>query len=435
MLPAFVFASTPEEERAKLEQELRDLESLISEYEKDITKTEKEKKTLQNELSVLRTKINKLAAQINQSNVMIKDLNYQIGDTEESITQTSLRIEESKRNLAGILQSIYEQDQRSLLEILLAEEEMSDFFDNVAALEALNAKNREVLAEIKNLKNSLESQKTALDQEKGELERVVKLTAVQKQQSEATQKEKNTYLKMTEAEYQAKLKEKQEAEKRAAEIRTRIFELIGIPEAPTFGEALEIAKYVERITGVRAAFLLAILTQESNIGKNVGQCYLKDSKTGAGVVIKSGNSISKVMSPTRDVPVFLTIAAELERDPYGTPVSCPMSYGWGGAMGPAQFIPATWKVYREEVKGVTGRPADPWLITDAFLAAGFYLADYGAANQTYNGEFNAALSYFAGPNWKSSSYASVYKRDYGNPVMAITKNYEADIAELAKADK
>ncbi|GAH47901.1 unnamed protein product, partial [marine sediment metagenome] len=57
----------------------------------------------------------------------------------------------------------------------------------------------------------------------------------------------------------------------AAEIRARIFELIGVPKAPTFGEALDIAKYVEGITGARPAFLLAILQQESAIGKNVGQ--------------------------------------------------------------------------------------------------------------------------------------------------------------------
>lgn len=428
-----VFAQTPQEEREKLEEELKQLEEQIAEYEKDITKTEKEKKSLQNEIYILKTKIQKINTQISQSNVMIKDLGFQIQDTESSISQTSFKIDDSKQKLANILQLIYEKDQKSLLEVLLSEKELSDFFDDLTALETLNSRSSEILNDIKALKTSLEGQKVSLDREKSELENVVKVQTLQKQESEKAQQETNYYLKLTEAEYQQHLKNKQEAEKKAAEIRARIFELVGVPEAPTFGEALEMAKYVETITGVRPAFLLAVLTQESNIGKNVGQCYLKNSSTGAGTVIYSGKDVSKVMSPTRDVPYFLQITRELGRDPYATPVSCPMSYGWGGAMGPAQFIPSTWMIYRDEVRAVTGRAPDPWSIKDAFLASALYLADYGAAKQDYNSEFNAALSYFAGPGWYNSSYKNVYKRDYGYPVMNIATGYEADIAEIAKA--
>ncbi|MFH1714116.1 MAG: lytic murein transglycosylase [Candidatus Nealsonbacteria bacterium] len=424
---------SPTAEREQLEEELKLLEEEILRYEQDISKTEGEKKSLQNEIYVLRQKVSMLNAQISQSNVVIKDLGLQIEDTEGSILNTGLKIDDSKLKLANILQSIYEKDQKSLLEILLTEAEISDFFEDLTALEALNSRSRDILNEIKALKVSLEDQKISLDGEKGELEKVVKLKTYQKQESQSTQKEKDYYLKLTEAEYQKQLETKKAAEQKAAEIRSRIFELVGIPEAPTFGEALEMAKYVESITGIRPAFLLAVLTQESNIGKNVGQCYLKDSKTGSGVVAHNGKTVQKVMSPSRDVPVFLEITQALGRDPYSTPVSCPMSYGWGGAMGPAQFIPSTWKIYRDEVKQITGRPADPWFIKDAFLASALYLTDYGAAKQDYNNEFNAALSYFAGPSWAKSSYKNVYKRDYGYPVMNIAERYQKDIEALEEA--
>ena len=432
ILPGFsvLSATTTQQEREQLEVELSQLEELISQYEKDISKTESEKKTLQNEIYILKQKIKMLNTQISQSNAMIKDLGYQIEDTESSIEQTSLKIDDSKLKLSNILQQIYEKDRKSLLEIFLGEAEISDFFEDLTALEALDTKSKELLREIKDLKVSLEGQKISLDDEKGELETLVKSKTYQKQQSETVQKEKDSYLELTEAEYQKQLETKKAAEAKAAQIRARIFELIGIPEAPTFGEALEIAKYVESITGIRPAFLLAVLTQESNIGKNVGQCYIKNTTTGSGVVISTGKSISNVMSPNRDVPAFLEITTALGRDPYYTPVSCPMSYGWGGAMGPAQFIPSTWKLYRDRVKKITGRTADPWFIKDAFLAAALYLTDYGAAKKDYNSEFNAALSYFAGPSWSKSSYKSVYKRDYGYPVMKIAEGYEADIAEL-----
>lgn len=430
IIPVFSFAQTPEEEKAALEQELAELEEQIAQYEQDISKTVNEKKTLQNEIYILKQTIKKLNAQISQSNILITGLEKQIAETEESINQTSLKIDDSKVQLAGILRSINEQDQRSMLEVMLMEDNLSGFFEDLAALDTLNSKNSELLTNIKSLKVSLEDQKATLDGEKDDLEKVVAIKTLQKQQSLGAQTTKDQYLKITEAEYQQQLKEKGEVEQKAAQIRARIFELAGDTLAPTFGEALEIAKYVESVTGVRPAFLLAVMTQESNLGKNVGQCYVRNTKTGSGIVIKTGASISKVMSPTRDVSPFLSITEELGKDPYNTPVSCPMSYGWGGAMGPAQFIPATWQNYRGRLETALGRAANPWAIKDSFLAAGLYLSDYGAASQTYNGEFNAALSYFAGPGWAKSSYASVYKRDYGYPIMSITSQYAKDIAKL-----
>ena len=258
---------------------------------------------------------------------------------------------------------------------------------------------------------------------------MVKIQTLQREESARIKKTQEYYLGLTEKEYQKQKKEKEEVEKIAAEIRARIFELIGVPKAPTFGEAYEIAKYVERVTGVRPAFLLAVLTQESNIGKNVGQCYLKNPSTGEGVVISSGKKVSRVMKPMGlpgrkgDVEDFLKITKELGRDPYNTPVSCPMSFGWGGAMGPAQFIPSTWMIYRDKLKEITGRPADPWNIKDAFLAAALYLADYGAAKKTYNAEWRAAMIYFSGSTNPRYSF-------YGNSVMKIAAGYEADIKAI-----
>ncbi|MFA5355703.1 MAG: lytic murein transglycosylase [Candidatus Paceibacterota bacterium] len=430
LFPVFSVAQTAEDEKNALEAELAELEEQIAQYEQDISKTASEKKTLQNEIYVLKKTISKLNAQISQSNIMIESLENQIGETEESIDETGLKIDDSKVQLAGILRSIHEQDQVSMLEVLLTEDNLSGFFEDLAALDTLNEKSSELLANIKSLKVSLENQKASLDGEKDELEKVVALKTYQKNQSQTAQATKDQYLKITEAEYQQQLKEKNEAEQKAAEIRARIFELAGDTLAPTFGEALEIAKYVESVTGVRPAFLLAVMTQESNLGKNVGQCYVRNTQTGSGIVIKTGASASKVMSPSRDIPPFLDITEELGKDPYNTPVSCPMSYGWGGAMGPAQFIPATWQNYRERIEEILGRAANPWAIKDSFLAAGLYLSDYGAKSQAYNGELNAALSYFAGPGWSKSSYASVYKRDYGYPIMNITSQYAEDIAKL-----
>jgi len=412
----------PRTERQQLEDQLKELEAKISQYEKDITKTQQEKKTLQNQVYILKKKIETLNLQIKQSNIMIEDLSLQIADTEKSIEQTQLKIEDSQEKLSATLRLIYEEDQRSLVEIILSEPKLSDFFDNLVSLEALSSKSKDLLKDIKALKGDLENQKQSLDSEKEELEGISRMQTLQRQESESTRKDQEKLLELTkgkESEYQKILKISKEM---AAQIRTRIFELVGVPDAPTFGEALEIAKYVENTTGVRAAYVLAILSQESNMGKNVGQCYLKDKATGTGTVAKSGKAISRVMKPTRDVEPFMTITAEWSRDPFKTLVSCPMSYGWGGAMGPAQFIPSTWAMYKDRIKAVTGS-ADPWKIKDAFVATALYVKDKGAASQTYNDEWRAAISYFSGS-------VNLTYRFYGDSVMNIAKKYEEDIKSI-----
>lgn len=421
-----ILALTPEEEKESLEKELKELEEQIAQYENDITKTQEEKKTLQNQIYILRQKVKKLNLQIQESNIMIKDVGLQIEDTTESIVVTANNIDNSHEKLSNILRLIYEEDQRSLLEALLLEDELSDFFENLVGLKALSIESSQLLRNIKELKGQLEIQKENLGEEKTDLENLLSIQLLQKKESEQTKSSKDYLLKKTKGEEALYQQQLQETQAKAAEIRKRIFELAGVPEAPTFGEALDIAKYVEGITGVRPALLLAVLTQESNIGKNVGQCYLSNAKTGEGVTINGGVKMLKTMKPTRDVQPFLSTTKSLGRDPYATPVSCPMSFGWGGAMGPAQFIPSTWKIYEDRVAKITGEAADPWNIKDAFLAAALYLGDYGAKNQTYNSEWRAAMIYFSGST-------NLRYRFYGDSVLSLTKKYQADIDTIEKS--
>ncbi len=95
--------------------------------------------------------------------------------------------------------------------------------------------------------------------------------------------------------------------------------------------------------------------------------------------------------------------------------------GWGGAMGPAQFIPSTWLGYRAKVTAITGRAANPWDIRDAFIAAAVKLGADGARNQS--GEWTAAMKYFAGSVNPAYSF-------YGDSVVALAKRYQEDIDNL-----
>ena len=428
LVPAFSFAQTSTQEREQLEADLRVLEEKIEAIEGDITKTQAEKKTLQNQISILKNKIRKLDLEITRSNKLIVDLRGQITDTAFSIEKTQEDIEAKKQQLAELLQRLYQEDQRSMVEIVLTGPTLSDFFNNLAALQALQDQNKELLDSTIDLFLYLGGQKDKLETEKSGEENFVRIQILQKQESQYLTSQNQELLEVTkgkESEYQKLLADRQQ---QANAIRSRIFELIGVPEAPTFGEAVVIAEAAGRLTKVRAPFLLAVLTQESNIGKNVGQCYLKNIQTGDGETI-NGTFVSRVMKPTRDVQPFLEITRELGRDPFNTAVSCPIPSvgGYGGAMGPAQFIPSTWVLYRGKVAQLKGSAGDPWNINDAFLASAIYLADVGATRQTFEYEWCAAVSYFSG---NCSIRNQIRYEFYGDNVMAITKRYESDIAAL-----
>jgi peptidoglycan hydrolase CwlO-like protein len=373
----------------------------------DLTKTSQQKSTLQNEITKLKKKISGLQADINQGNVKVKGLNMQISDTQESIDKTTSGIQDSQNQIAGILRSVYQEDQKPSF-IILLEGNLSDFFSNVAYLEGLNSKVSDLLESTKNLQSYLTGQKSKMDGEVDQLQKTIALQSLQKKQNEQNKAEQDKYLKLTEAQYQQQLKNKQAAEQKSAKIKAMLFQVVGVSKVPTFGEALEVAKTVGTMVGVRPAFLLAIISQESAIGRNVGQCVLTDKDTGAGKKVSSGAATIRVMKPTRDVVPFLAITAASGRDPYNTPVSCWITdyrggvpYGWGGAMGPAQFIPSTWNLFTDRLTTLLGKAPDPWAIKDSFTAAALYLSDLGASAQTSAKESNAASRYYGG----SSSYA------------------------------
>ncbi|KKU14998.1 MAG: hypothetical protein UX22_C0013G0009, partial [Candidatus Jorgensenbacteria bacterium GW2011_GWA2_45_9] len=327
---------------------------------------------------------------------------------------------------AEAVQSVYETDNQNLMTILLANDKLSDFFGTLNDIVLVQDNLRISLENITKLRGDLLEQKQQLSLEKEDVENLRAMQQAQKRQVQSTQSSKNQILKETqgkESEYQKALVKTQAS---AAQIRARIFELLGGGEL-TFEKAYNYAKLAESATGVRAALILAILDRESLLGKNVGRC-----------------SYETAMHPTRDVPYFLDMTQRLGIDPKSdfAKVSCANQHGaYGGAMGPAQFIPSTWKIYESTISKITGNnPPSPWNNSDAFAATGAYIRDLlsSASCKTYADtnknivdyqtllERCAAAKYYAGGNWYT------YRFWYGDPVVQKANQFEDDIAVLKK---
>ncbi|HEY4488731.1 MAG TPA: hypothetical protein VJB97_04400, partial [Candidatus Paceibacterota bacterium] len=105
----------------------------------------------------------------------------------------------------------------------------------------------------------------------------------------------------------------------------------------------------------------------------------------------------------------------------------PQSVGYGGAMGPAQFIPSTWMLYKDRLAKITGtNPPNPWQPRTAVFATALLMGDNGADAGTRSAERLAALRYFAGwGNASKPAYAF-----YGDSVMEYVDQYQRDIDVL-----
>ena len=428
----FAQKTSEEQEIINLEKQLKELEELEKKIAMDVTATQAERERIQYQVSTIKRRIDQLQVEVRQAQSRAQVLTGQIKDKEVSINVTIREIEDLRNKLTLNLREIHEEDQKSLIEVLISENDLSGFFDNSLNLERLSMKTRNLLGEIVTLKVNLEEEKTYLGQAKNETEQLAELRAAQAREAEQLRKNQEVLLRDTQQKEAVQQQELQEVRKQAAEIRSRIFELAGMPVgivAPTFGEAYEIAKWVEGITGVRPAFLLAVLQQESRIGQNVGRCHLSDLTSGATYNINTGQVFTQGIHVTRDLPPFLQITGELNLDPLKTSISCqiPSVGGYGGAMGPAQFIPSTWMAYRERLARILVRPANPWNIRDAFLASGLYLSDYGARAQTRDAEWCAAQGYFTGRKCNPNNAF------YGNNVLAIADGFQRDINILIQS--
>jgi len=390
-------AASAEELKENFRFQVDDLEKQINDYRASISELQKQGKSLKGEIALLDAKIKSAELEVRRTALAVLEIESGLADKNLALGQAELKLERERVILTNYLQTIYESDQQGMLEIFLSNDKLSDIFDKINSLQQVQESIRESMASIKQLKVELEQDKQLLEDRREELNQLKVLQEIQRRAIAYQQEEKKNLLSQTkgqESNYQSLLKK---AKADAESIKKNLYLLEGVGVSMPLEIAYQQAKRAFDLTGVRPAFLLAILKNESSWGERVG----------------TGNWRRDMH--TRDQQPFVQICESLNLDPDKMPVSRRPAYGWGGAMGPAQFLPSVWLSYEPQIAKLTGHnPPSPWDIGDAFVAAGIKMAQAGANEKTSNAEWKAAQIYFAGKRWNNPTYYF-----YGNQVMEL----------------
>jgi peptidoglycan hydrolase CwlO-like protein len=426
--PQFSRASTSlsaaiDERQQQLQDQLDSIEKEIQEQQKYLDAKQQEGASLQRDLDIFDGQIKKSQLDIQATTYSIQKLGTQIGNKQQTIQELDGKFLRQKESLAQLIRATNQIDGSSLAEIALSKKNISDFFADLGALDTVTVSLEGSFKDIVDTKTQTADEKAALEDTQAQQQELKNIQVLEQKKIQDKKAQKKLVLDVTkgqEALYQQVIAQKQQT---ASQIRAELFKLRG-SSAISLGDAIDYATNVEEKTGVRAALILGTLQEETKLGENLG----------------TGNWQTD-SHPTRDRWIFGILMKNLGLDPDKMPVSAKPWYGWGGAMGPAQFIPSTWVLYagyecnasaqtctytsgKDRIGSLTGHhPPNPYDPQDAFMAAGVLLADNGATAGTRAAERLASLRYFAGwTNANKAAYAF-----YGDDVISFADGYQTQI--------
>lgn len=406
---SILWAAENSTQKDDLKNKIENLRSQIEKYQQDIFAKDQKEQSVANDIEILEADIKKIELQLQETELVINQLDIEISQKQDEIGNMEKKVKAKKEILAKFLQELYERGDDFSTEIIFSEQSFSDYFSKIEGLENYEGRISELHSQLVEIRDHLTREKSALQEKKFEKE---DLRYVQKDQEKALDQEREMKNILVSQIHDEKLALEQKKEKLQTELN--MIQSLGEPIA--IGEAVRAAKYASGITNVAPEFLLGVLRVESGLGTNVG-----------------GGRYKTDMNPAL-WDTFKKICRELGIDPEKTPISRRACYnrdasdgcgGWGGAMGPAQFMPSTWMGYKTKVESATkSKPANPWDIKDALVAMGLKLAAVdGVTSGDRKAWSKAAGMYLAGGNWENYTWYSDRVLRYADEFKKILKNY------------
>lgn len=202
--------------------QMKEIEDKQEAYKQAIKQKQAEKASLNNQMAILENRIAKAeldiesaAVDIDRTNLEIKKVNLEIEDKDKKIVQ-------EKEHIEAVLRLMNKEDGKTALEIILLNDSLTDFINQIKYLEDINKEIGSSIDKLKKYKEELEEENAILAGKKQDLEKLKKELDEKKQALVSEQENKSFVLDQTrssEKEYQRLLTlAKQEQDQAAAEI-------------------------------------------------------------------------------------------------------------------------------------------------------------------------------------------------------------------------
>jgi peptidoglycan hydrolase CwlO-like protein len=365
---------------------------------------EEELDDLEEEAEKTETEIQQVNQQIYQTQGVIQKTAQSIEELEDEIENKKDSIEKKKKNIAfkkKILEEYIRLYRRNILELGLAtfnlNRDLGQYLRDTEKFEDFQSRIKDALEIIKEEKSAIENEKEEIEGKKEEKDEALESQEQQKRNLVYQENQKKDILAQTHLSI--------------AEVKSKINSLNSrlnafLDEDFNLGDLIDAVEEAEDETGVRKEFIFAMLDKESDLGRFTGGCEYNKVK-------------SHMKDADRDV--FKDLMDELGYDKDDVKLSCWPGYGYGGAMGIAQFMPTTWIGYKDEISKKTGnKPPNPWRLEDGVMGMAIKLARAGAASKSKE-HYAAKLYYCGGP---SSSYWDNKCEAYADTVKSWSEGYD-----------
>ncbi len=193
-------AATPEELRAKIDEQnkqIQELEKEIDQYQGQLEVIGTEKQSLQSAIKTLDVSRKKISAdvsvttkKISATDLELQELAFGIGDTKQKITRNTKAVAETLRRLNEI-------ESDTLVETVLAHDDLSELWNQIESIQRFQTVVRDRVAELGTLKENLEDKQDVSIKKRRELVAYKAQLGDQQRILDNNRKEKNVLLSTT----------------------------------------------------------------------------------------------------------------------------------------------------------------------------------------------------------------------------------------------
>ena len=221
-----VFAQITEEDLQRQiderQAEIAKLEAEIAAYQNTLESQSEISDTLENEITRIETIINKLNADIRLTRHKIAETEEEIISLQEESELRQAKIDGQRIILAELVRNVHENDDLSIIEVLLAYGSISEYFDERDITESLQKRLEIELSTLRAQKAELLTQKELTEAEEAELKAFQSDLSGKKNAQESVNKQKTALLDESESKEEEYQRILQEREKRRKEVQNEI---------------------------------------------------------------------------------------------------------------------------------------------------------------------------------------------------------------------